>query len=161
MARELAMKPLDERLRQTLSERSIPEPNSGCILWIGAANVRGYGHISVRRPTKKTFYAHRISYELSNGPIPEGLEVLHSCDVPSCVNPRHLVLGTRLDNAKDAVKKGRTAKGVRHGMAILTEAQVRSILLDERMQKEIAAEYGVTQGTVGCIQRRETWKHIS
>jgi HNH endonuclease len=84
-----------------------PEPNSGCWLWSGAQNRRGYGAISIARSRMRE--AHRIMWQLEYGRIPDGMHVLHRCDVPPCVNPGHLWLGTRRDNMQDASKKGRIA----------------------------------------------------
>jgi len=90
-------------LAQRIEERTIPEPNTGCFLWTGAL-VHGYPEISVNSKSKR---AHRVSYEVANGPIPSGLCVLHACDTPACVNPAHLFLGTARDNVHDCIKKGR------------------------------------------------------
>ena len=102
------MNPLG-RTPTPLSERFwaqvCPEPMSGCWLWSGAPlQNTGYGRIRVGQISKR---AHRVSYELNIGVIPQGLSVLHRCDVPSCVNPRHLFLGTLLDNNRDRDAKGR------------------------------------------------------
>lgn len=85
-------KPLSERLE----ERSIPEPNSGCFLWIGYHNGEGYGKLSVGK--SGSIYAHRFAYEQANGPIPEGMQLDHLCRTPSCVNPDHLEPVTNREN---------------------------------------------------------------
>lgn len=82
----------------------IPDPNSGCWLWDGYVNRGGYGRFGEG-------YAHRYSYEKLVGVIPPGLFVLHKCDVPSCVNPNHLWLGTQADNLADMRNKGRDDPG--------------------------------------------------
>ncbi|ALC12519.1 HNH endonuclease signature motif containing protein [Sphingopyxis sp. 113P3] len=89
--------------------RVSPEPNSGCWLWLGAANEQGRGSFryGMAGEQKRTGLASRISYEMAIGPIPDGMQVLHRCDVPLCVNPDHLFLGTVTDNMRDMVAKGR------------------------------------------------------
>lgn len=85
-----------------------PEPNSGCWLWTAAVSRLGYGTFrgeSVYDPERK---AHRHSWKLFRGRIPDGLHVLHKCDVRCCVNPDHLWLGTQGDNVRDCFRKGRT-----------------------------------------------------
>ncbi len=91
-----------------LLERSIPEPMSGCWLWLRARIPEGYGHIAV---DGKNLGAHRVSYETFVGPIPDGLWVLHRCDTPPCINPRHLFLGTHKQNVADSAAKGRHHHG--------------------------------------------------
>lgn len=92
-------------LAARLDTGSIPEPNSGCFLWIRTVNNRGYGQITYRgRP----ILAHRAAWEVAHAKkIPAGALVLHSCDNPSCVNPSHLRLGDASENASDAVARGR------------------------------------------------------
>lgn len=80
--------------------------DSGCWLWMAARNARGYGCVG-RDVGRGYWLAHRVSWELANGPIPDGLFVLHRCDVPSCVNPHHLFVGTNADNMRDMALKGR------------------------------------------------------
>ena len=101
-------------LSAAFHEKITGEPNSGCWLWTGASGTRGYGHI---RKNGKMLKAHRVAWTLYRGAIPEGLCVLHHCDVTSCVNPGHLFIGTHTDNMRDKERKGRAnhASGLRHG----------------------------------------------
>ena len=101
--------------------------------------------------------AHRLSYELFNGPIPFGMCVLHKCDVKICTNPEHLFLGTEADNAKDKVAKNRQAKGESHGMAKLTEKQVQDIREDTRTLREIGKDFGISQTHASAIKSRKVW----
>jgi len=81
---------------------------NGCWIWTGDKNKKGYGRLTVQSNNiKKKVRAHRVSYEVYNGPIPQGMLVCHSCDIPSCINPQHLWLGTAKENAADCKAKGR------------------------------------------------------
>jgi hypothetical protein len=107
--------------------------------------------------------AHRVSWELHHGEIPDGMQVCHKCDTPSCVNPDHLFLGTPQENHADMRRKGRSVppRGERNGHAILTEAQVRAIRQDPRTARRIAPEYGVKEWTIHGVKSRRTWAHIN
>lgn len=95
-----------DRLRQRFAAKVRRTPD--CWLWTGSATPCGYGQMWVgRRGDGGPLYAHRIAWQLSHGPVPEGLSVLHHCDTPACVRPDHLFLGTHTDNMRDASRKGR------------------------------------------------------
>ncbi len=130
-----------------------------CCLWQGHVNRKGYGFFSIKR---KRYRAHRVAWTIDNGPVPDGLHVLHRCDTPGCVNPAHLFTGTNDDNVQDRGSKGRTAKGASNGRAKLTVQQVLQVrLLSGTMtQKAIAALMGVCVATVCDIVRRKTWTHV-
>lgn len=136
-----------------------PERRVGeCWVWTRATSSIGYGAL-----THGGFImdAHRVAWELANGPIPKGLHVLHHCDNPPCVNPEHLYAGTRKDNARDAVERGQHLCGSRSPRAKLTERDVAEIRrrydLGGVYQYELAEEFGVTQTTVSRITRRKGW----
>lgn len=144
---------MQERFEKKFSRES-PE---SCWLWSQRLK-KGYGQFRVGRAMRR---AHRVAYELHVGPIPEGLQVLHRCDVRNCVNPAHLFIGTNADNMADRNVKNRQASGERIGNSKLTEADVREIrAADGVSQRRLAASYGVTQALVSSIRRRECWVHI-
>lgn len=130
-----------------------------CWLWTGSK--RGsYGKI---KDNRKSLLSHRVSYELHFGVIPDGMLVCHRCDIPGCVNPNHLFLGTQSDNLKDCRDKGRfdQVSGSRQWMSKLTDSEVLEILRDGRKNVVIAEEYGVSAATISYIKSRKTWKHVS
>jgi Autographiviridae endonuclease len=99
--------PLNERLLAGIEY----DTNGGCWLWF-RASVHGYGQVRENH-TRTLLQAHRASWEVHNGQVPDGLCVLHRCDVPACVNPDHLFLGTQADNMADMKRKGRSTRRVR------------------------------------------------
>lgn len=135
-----------------------------CWEWQKHKNNHGYGKLTV---SGRGAYAHRLAYKLWVQPIPEGMNVLHTCDNPSCINPNHLSVGTQSDNMKDCYQKGRAKitpqsfKGTENPAAILNDAQVLSIkrLLSKGWtQKEIALRHGISQAQVSNIKRGLQWK---
>lgn len=154
-----------QRAETTLFERFEAKfsrgASSDCWLWDGATDGR-YGRIQING---ETAYAHRVAYEFANGPIPDGLNVLHHCDTPPCVNPFHLFLGNTADNSADMVLKGRQARGEENAAAKLTEADVvairRTYKSGSALQREIAEYYGVARSLIGRICFRTLWKHIA
>src|SRR6185312_3528319 len=131
-----------------------------CWLWTGAGNSNGYGVFR----SGKMGTAHRFSWELHNGPIPEGLCVLHRCDVRRCINPEHLFLGTKGDNLKDMYAKGRAPIGEKHGMAKLASKDIprfRDLYLNcDFTQDELGEESGISRAQAGRVARGQAWTHI-
>lgn len=136
-----------------------------CWLWTGALFGKGYGAVARRKLQHKNFLAHRYAWMLTHGPIPDGLLVLHKCDVPACVNPAHLMLGTHKDNFDDMIAKrrGNWARGEKQRSAKLTDAEViklRQLVADGMTQKEAARIYNIRPHTVSVIISRKTWRHV-
>jgi hypothetical protein len=158
---------------RTVEERfwQYVQKTDNCWLWTGATRNFGYGVLHIGGHKGKAERAHRLSWEIHNGPIPNGLYVCHHCDNPACVNPAHLFLGTNQDNVDDMVQKGRNfvngeqrSKGERHGMAKLTAEQVLQIREEYVRTKttfsEIGRRYGLSHQTVRRIIRGEAWQHL-
>jgi len=141
------------------ASRSIYNESTGCREWSLRRNATGYGQAKHRG---RNYMAHRLAWAMVHGPIPEGMIVCHQCDNPSCVNVKHLFLGTTQDNVDDKMHKGRhvVTRGSKSHHARLTEAHVAQILEDKRRQREVAAEYGVTQSTIAFIKSGKTWMHV-
>ena len=154
---------------QKFWEKVDKESPSGCWNWTAGKNSNGYGQFGVNGKMEK---AHRVSWEMHNGDIPEhdsyhGMCVLHSCDNPACVNPRHLFLGTQTENMADMDKKNRRDKttrafGINHGRAKLNHTQVRVIrtYYPALTQQALADCFGVGLTTIHSIVTRQTWQHI-
>jgi hypothetical protein len=122
-----------------------PEPNSGCVLWLGATASSGYGKAGYR---KRTASAHRIAYEMRHGPVPEKLVVRHRCDTKLCVNPDHLVAGTHADNMADMDARGRRPLTTKLTQADLEE--IRSMRASGAVLAAIAAKFGITT-SYACV----------
>lgn len=138
--------------------------DSGCWEWHGTLSKQGsYGTITISRQ-RKGIKAHRLSYKMFKGEIPEGMCVCHKCDNTKCVNPDHLFLGTYADNNKDRHAKGRTKimRGSRHGCSKLTEKDVLYIRKHYKrgLSKKLANKFGVCKENITAIARRRIWKHI-
>lgn len=143
-----------------IESRSMPEPNSGCWLWLGWCNRYGYGED--RSNAGRTRRAHRLSYELSRGPIPKGMMVCHKCDVRSCVNPDHLFIGTAKQNTADMLAKGRhwAPRGEAGSASKITAKQATAIFNSTEPQAALARAYGIARETVRAIKRGNSWGHL-
>ena len=142
-----------------IEARSMPEPNSGCWLWLGRVNAK-WGQALWRKKAGFSI-VYRAAWFAVNGPIPSGMCVCHRCDIPSCVNPAHLFLGTNKDNSADMVRKQRQARGEEVGTAKLTADSVRAIRSAKGRVRDIAPMFGVGKSTVSLIKRGEIWGHLT
>jgi len=131
-------------------DRVVPITESGCWIWTGPITERGYGTTGHSGNP-----VHRESYRLSKGPIPPNMFVLHSCDVPLCVNPAHLRVGNQKDNMQDAVKRGRHTGGKNK---LLTEENIKDIRSSNKSQSSMAKEYGVSVSCIHLIVKGKRYK---
>lgn len=134
----------------------------GCWLWLGAighGERGGYGRFSYEG---RNVQAQRVAWLLYKGPIPDGLHVLHDCDVRPCVNPGHLWLGTNLDNILDKAKKHRGGvTGENNIHSRLSADQVRDILAAENISAiELAAKHGVHRSSIYALRGGKSWRHL-
>lgn len=147
-----------------------------CLEWTGGQYKRGYGRFYTNEGTNRQ--AHRVAWELANGPIPDGMVVRHRCDNPPCVDPAHLELGTQEQNIQDAVDRRRyrhgddhpfrmrpelVARGETRTQAKLTDTKVREIRARAaagESGRSLAREFGVSASIAGRIIRRERWTHV-
>lgn len=151
---------MTKTLQERFDEKYTPEPTSGCWLWTDSLDRAGYGNLRMLRLVK----AHRVSWALHRGALPDGLHVLHKCDVPACVNPDHLFLGNQADNMIDMASKGRAQRGEKHHEAKLTEAHVLEVRRVYNnggwTQADLATKFGVTRTLISRIVNRLIWKHV-
>ena len=142
-----------------VEENSIPEPNSGCLLWLGTISTKGYARIT---QNGKQRIGSRVVYEDAHGPLPDDILVCHKCDVRICLELTHLFPGTAGANTQDMLAKGRhwTTHGTLRSNAVLRDEDVTRILSDTRSTNAVAREFGVDKGTVSKIRRGINWKHI-
>jgi hypothetical protein len=138
----------------------------GCWEWIAGTDPNGYGRLSVKMPDGRyiPYLAHRMAWEIENGPIPEGLGVLHSCDNPPCCRIEHLFLGDQGDNMQDCAAKDRTTRGERSASAKVTESQVRE--MRRRFEAggitmaALGREFGLNPRTACDIIGKRRWAHV-
>jgi len=141
----------------------IPNNLENCWIWNGPKNKFGYGIFYYNYNRVK---AHRFIYSCYNGDFDKTLFVCHKCDVPSCINPNHLFLGTPKDNSQDMVDKDRSPRGERSGTSKLTDNDVKQILTDISLNKyntilDISKNYNIKSMQIIRILNNQNWKHVS
>lgn len=153
----------DEELAAVLLRRRELISESGCWLWTGGGNDRGYGTLT---NNGRHYYTHRLAAYLWLGmDIDSPLEVCHRCDVPRCFNPKHLFVATHAENMRDMHMKGRapSTKGENAGRAKLSEEQVREIRVLSKQgvgYRRLSKQFGIDRATARSIVLHRTWKHI-
>lgn len=138
---------------------------TSCWLWQRGLDRHGYGAISLNG---KMLKAHRVSWELENGDIPDEMCVCHHCDVPACVRPSHLFLGTHADNSADMVTKNRVNRqprkfGVENGGSKITPEsvlQIRAMVASGMKTRDVGALFGICSSQVSNITRRIHWRNV-
>lgn len=157
MTRQQSSRRFWDKVDKTSSER-------GCWLWTSSKTKRGYGLFHLN---KKARSAHRVSWTMANGEIPANMCVCHTCDSPSCVNPKHLWIGTHKDNMEDRENKNRNIvpQGSKHGMSKLKEWQIPVIraMIKSGLwtQAGIGRVFGVGQDTISYIKCGKLWRHVA
>lgn len=138
------------------------QKTAGCWLWTAAKTTMGYGQFSVTKDGVSTPKgAHVVAWELANGPVLDGLFVLHRCDVPTCVRPDHLFLGTHEINMQDAAEKGRlhTPRPSRQRLSVTQVHEIRSLVASGEPQFRVAERFGISETCVSLIMHGKRRQH--
>ena len=151
-------------LEQRFKEKFIKLNSGSCWIWQGAKQSYGHGLFRVGGRKGKLERAHRVAWELTYGPVPDGVWVLHKCDNGACVNPDHLYLGDHKKNMQDMVDKGRSKlcgpKGENSHLHKLTAKDVLAIRASFTSGVMLANQYGVTKANISAIRNRKSWRSL-
>jgi HNH endonuclease len=145
--------PIRDRIEENIERIT----ESGCWIWMRAVDEDGYGRIKVKNSNRG---AHKRSYEEFVGPVPDGIFVCHRCDIPSCVNPHHLFLGTNRENLEDRDRKGRQARRESHGNSKLSNqlaSEIRKLRSEGASLKDLSREFGLRVATVCMVAKGRIW----
>ncbi|RJG10905.1 HNH endonuclease [Pseudomonas cavernicola] len=151
----LDRRPLEDRFWEKVEKLGFDD----CWIWQGA-KAQGYGKIWL---SGSVLGAHRVSYEIVHGPIPEDMQINHKCDVRDCVNPNHLYVGTAKENTQDMIERNRGGlfkPGELHHSAKLNNFQVMMIRASSERTKDLALAFGINPDHVTRLQRVERWKSL-
>jgi len=139
-----------------LDRLSMPVTECGCHVWLGELDDIGYGIFKINGKAQK---AHRVSWMENKGVIPDGLKVLHRCDIRCCINADHLFLGTQADNVADMMAKGRNSdnRGEKNANAKITAAQADEIRFSSLAVSQLCQIYGLKKSMIYNIRRGANW----
>lgn len=142
-----------------IEDNTAYEPNTGCWLWLAGTSAQGYGRIF---HDGKPRLVHRLVYENKFGEIPHGLDALHHCDNPLCINPDHIFIGTQRDNNLDRDRKGRTPKGENHYRAKFDSLQIKVIrsIGKSITGRSLAKYFNCAESTISEVLSKRLWKHL-
>lgn len=150
---------ISPRVVARLFEWIVDDPVKGC--WLCQLKPATGGYCRTDCGSRRNVAVHRLMYEYFRGPIPEGLDLLHSCDVRVCCNPDHLRPGNALDNSRDAVERGRVRSGERHHRAKLTAQAVELVRASPLSAAKLARLFGVSVNTLNHARRGATWRGVA
>jgi hypothetical protein len=143
----------DKLYNRFLSKFNV-ESEDSCWIWEGYKNKQGYGNFKFKG---NHVLAHRFSYAFFKGQIKDNLIIMHTCDCPSCVNPKHLEIGTMLDNSIDNVMKNRSSG---HKLLVEEIIEIKKLLSENEKGIIIAKKFNVTKSNISCIKLNKSWKHV-
>lgn len=147
----MSIRPAEETIQVILDKSS---KVGNCLIWSGRVNHKDYGQLRYKGRKDTT---HRAMYDYVHGGIPAGMHVLHRCDTPRCVHPKHLFVGTNDDNVKDKILKGRMASKLKAQDVL----EIRKLLSQGMLQKEVAKLYGVNSSNISRISNGKRWGRMA
>jgi hypothetical protein len=156
----------DPAVRERFFQKVEKDGHTGCWVWTGASNPRGYGRVRINDVLR---HSHRVSYRFHCGPIPDGVQVNHHCDNPPCVNPDHLYTGTQAENLADAKERGglveNLPRGDKHHRSVLSARDALAICHlyedTDHTYRSLADLFGVGKGTIQCVLQGDSWAHVT
>lgn len=151
---------MNKQLISLLLKVSPDSKINGCWIWAASKNQDGYGKLADGHGG--WIFAHRVAWEIFNGPIPNDMEICHECDTPACVNPTHMFLGTHAENMLDCKVKGRAngSSGAKNGRAKLTPSDVLAIRRSGLSHGKLAEKFSVSATLIRYIRIRKAWASL-
>lgn len=147
----------NEIIKEKIKKYTVVDDNN-CWIWQGSKHRQGYGNLNYKRIPS---LAHRVSWMVHKGDIPEGVKVCHKCDITSCVNPDHLFLGTQKENVSDAIQKGKYSNrliGKRRNKLNHEQVQeIKKLHCDGINRKDLEIKFSVSKTCIAKILTNRSW----